>query len=188
MKAGRKTGSSGKGEENRKTPERERCAAEAVAAIVVSEPTIVWTDGETSRAKVEVACPGITAKALLLTVMRNAWEDAHREADEAEELAMKAAALEQEAATQTLQPRESLADFHGRRAITREAAKQIRSRASTLRLEVRDDITFAAVLARTVLPYEHPKLMRIVQTVTVIYRDADGRRGQSERQAAAARG
>jgi hypothetical protein len=125
---------------------------------------------EAGRRAAEVEIPGITPKDLLLTGMRIAWKNAHRKADEAEELEKQATLLDQEAAAGTLRPDESLADLQGRRATILDAAMRLRVRASTLRLEVRDDVGVATSLAKDVAPYVHPELMNhwgeIDQTVS----------------------
>ena len=172
MEAGRKTSGRKNGSKSKNAQERERRAAEAGAAIVASAPKIAKTGDEDERANVEVAGPGITPKDLLLTAMRNAWDDAHRKADEAKELERQATALDQEAAAETLQLEELLADLQRRRAIKLDAIVQLRARASTLRLEVGLDIRLATTLAKDVAPYVHPELIshsgEITQTVTVI--------------------
>ena len=111
-------------------------------------------------------------KDLLLIAMRNAWDDAHRKTDEADELERQATALDREAAAESLQLEELRAGLQRRRAIKLEATEQLRARASTLRLEVGLDIRLATALAKDVAPYVHPELIshsgEINQTVTMI--------------------
>ncbi len=172
MEAGRKTGGSKTGSKNRKAQERKRRAVGAGAAIVASTPTIAKTGDEDERAGIEVAGPGITPKDLLLIAMRNAWDDAHRKADEAEELERQATVLDQEAAAESLELEALLGGLQCRRTTKLDATVQLRARASTLRLEVGLDIRLATALAKDVAPYVHPKLIshygEINQTVTVI--------------------
>ena len=168
MKAGKKTSSRKTGSKNKKVQERARRMAGVAAAIVASASTVATTEDERTQINVEVPCPGITAKDLLLTLMRTAWKDAHRKADEAEKLEGAAVVLEREAAAETLGSEASLVALRGRHAIRMDAAMRLRARASSLRLDVKLDIDFAVALATAILPYEHPKLMHIDQTIAVI--------------------
>jgi hypothetical protein len=89
-----------------------------------------------------VAPEGISAKDLLLTTMRMAWESAHAKAAEARELDALAAA-----------------------ATDGDVMESFRKTANELRMEAGRHVGIAQQAAKDVAPYEHARLQSVDATV-----------------------
>lgn len=114
-----------------------------VSSAVISGALALASTGMAIKGEAPaVAPPGISAKDLLLSTMRMAWESAHAKAREARELDELAAA-----------------------ATDSEAIESFRRTANELRMEAGRHVGIAQQAAKDVAPYEHARLQSVDATV-----------------------
>jgi hypothetical protein len=114
-----------------------------VSQAVISGALALASTGMAIKGEAPVVAPaGISAKDLLLSTMRMAWESAHAKAREARELDELAAA-----------------------ATDSEAIESFRRTANELRMEAGRHVGIAQQAAKDVAPYEHARLQSVDATV-----------------------
>jgi hypothetical protein len=159
-----------KGAKNLKTKEKE--AALTGALILASSTGRAAAKIRRSLSKpvldkrgIEMAPPGIDAKNLFLSVMREAWAEKAAKGERAGILEDEADRLQAEALALPAEENEKPVDHKARIGVALAAADKVREQCRALREEARASLNLAMDAAGRVAPYEHPKLQNQVGNV-----------------------